>query len=144
MNSTLVNTAPQVKSIQSGQSKALPYDDERKGIPVAVDDRSGTKLAAVLLGATSTLIFSAADNYTKMQITVSNNSGVARTFELHLWEVGESADSNTNLICTKGRSLSATGPARQYVDLEMKTGQKLYGLCDSANGVTVLVTGVRR
>lgn len=122
----------------------MPYDDERKGIPIAIDERSGTKLAAVLLGATSTLIFSAADNYTKMQISVINNSGAARTFELHLWEVGESADSNTNLCCTKGRTLTAAGPARHFVDFEMKSGQKLYGLCDSANGVTVLLTGVRR
>ena len=144
MENTLINTVPQVKSIQSGKSKALPYDDVRNGVPIAIDDRSGTRLAAVLLEATSTLIFSATDNYTNMQITVSNNSGAARTFELHLWDIGESADSDTNLCCTKGRSLTATGPARQFDNLEMKSGQKLYGLCDSANAVTVLVTGVRR
>ena len=141
---TLINTAPQVKSVQNGQSKQLPYDDERKGVPVAIDERSGTRLASVLLSDSSTLIFNATDNYTNMQITVSNNSGAARTFELHLWEVGESASADDNLICTKGRSLTATGPSRQFNDLEMKSGQKLYGLCDSADGVTVLVTGVRR
>jgi len=144
MDNTLVNTVPQVKSIQSGVSRALPYDEERKGVPIAIDERSGTRLASVKLGASSTLIFSAADSYTNMQLTVSNSSGAARTFELHLWEVGESASADDNLICTKGRSLTATGPSRQFNDLEMKVGQKLYGLCDSANGVTVLVTGVRR
>ena len=104
-------------------------------------EKARMTLAQVLLGATDTEVFTAQGNYRDCQIVISNNDSSNRTFQLHLVQAGGSS-SDTNLISTKGMTLTAAGPAFSMWDFGLRNGQAIRGLCSSANKVTVHLDGI--
>lgn len=103
------------------------------------EDGGIRKLAQQLLDTSSTLIFTADQDYTDVFILVSNVDGTSdRTFQL---SHGSSLADST-MISNKNQNLTYTDPPSYFEGVGLKTGEKLYGLCSSASKVNVSVYGV--
>lgn len=98
-------------------------------------DTGSILLASVLLGATSTTIFTAAANYRDVTLIFVNVDTVSRTYQ-----ASHGTLDDTHSVA-KGVPL-AVGDKDYLFIPGMESGDVLRGLCDSANKVAVQVYGV--
>ncbi len=98
------------------------------------------RVGSATLGTSDTVVFTADTHMEDCSLIVVNNSGAARTFQLHHVPNGSSS-ADVNLIATKGFALAADGTPPKYKEFALSPGESIRGLCDSADGVTVTVYG---
>lgn len=104
-------------------------------------------LCHVLLGSSSTLIFTATKNYADVRVFPANvdaaGAGGMRLFTLyHLFQTEGSTVGDINTRCKNRQLLQGASQEDMILIPGMGFGQTLYGLCDSANKVAVSVFGV--
>lgn len=96
-------------------------------------------LASVGLGTGATTVFEANRAYSQVQVVITNVSGADRTYRLHHLTNGETAAADNARFYDKTLTVNSPDFWQGFM---LRKGEKIQGLCNSANGVTVAVYGV--
>jgi len=117
-----------------------PVAVESGGLKIAQPIQGGQRRrAAVKLTAVDATVFTADRDYRNVQLLVANVDGVVdRTFQIHHVGLGETA-TDANCISGLAMNLVRGDPPMTFTGLAMRKGEKINGLCSSANKVTVIV-----